>query len=83
MWHTTMTCYKYRFLAEQHGTCLEASILPQIKDIVKKCFHIVKEVTTVLKHLYIFIFNLHLKQGCINLPILYQFLVVNLVLCTY
>ncbi|XP_052766867.1 tubulin--tyrosine ligase-like [Mya arenaria] len=32
-----------RFLMEQHGTSLEASILPQIKDIVKKCFHIVKE----------------------------------------
>ncbi|XP_052274880.1 tubulin--tyrosine ligase-like isoform X2 [Dreissena polymorpha] len=32
-----------RYLMDRHGTSIESCVLPQIKDIMKKCFHIVKE----------------------------------------
>ncbi|XP_053408052.1 tubulin--tyrosine ligase-like [Mercenaria mercenaria] len=32
-----------RYLMDKHGTTMEASILPQIKDIIKRCFFLVKE----------------------------------------
>ncbi|XP_060559845.1 tubulin--tyrosine ligase-like isoform X2 [Ruditapes philippinarum] len=32
-----------RYLMDTHGTTMEASIIPQIKDIVKRCFFLVKE----------------------------------------
>lgn len=32
-----------RYLMDKHGTSLETSVLPQIKEIIKRCFFLVKE----------------------------------------